>query len=623
MTLNQAFVTVATKTNSICMTNRIKTTLAALVMATCVSQAGPIAFHNVRVFDGAQMVLSSTVVADQGQITAVGEHVAIPAGAQIIDGAGKTLLPGLIDAHAHAHSANSLRAALLFGVTTELDMFCDLDSLKQMRRELKTERGRNLADLRSAGILVTAPGGHGTEYGGNIPTLRSADDAQAFVDARIAEGSDYIKIVYDNGSAYHINIPTLDEQTLAAVIHAAHSRKKLAVVHIGTLQDAREAIEAGADGLAHLFEDRAPDPQFAKLVAAHHAFVVPTLTVLRSVAGQSGGDALAKDPDITPFIVASDKTQLMRKFPWPTPTWLDYSAAEQTVRELKSAAVPILVGTDSPNPGTAHGASVHQELEFLVHAGMTPTEALAAATSVPARCFHLDDRGRIAPGKRADLLLVEGDPTTNILATRRIVGVWKEGVELDRTSYRKKVTTTKSGESASNPSTRNPRPLTKLVSDFEGNEPSVKFGSGWQVSTDALRGGSSTAEFRVIAGGAHDSKGSLQIKGTVDGGLPYAWAGAIFFPGTEPMTEADLSSKKEISFWAKGDGRSYNVMFFATSRGFAPAIQTFVAGAEWKQYTFKTRDFDGLDGHDITGIFFGAGQPAGKFAFQIDDVQFK
>ncbi len=604
------------------ITKPIAAFLLVYLIAASNATAAPIAFKNVRVFDGIQSLPPTTVVIQNGQISSVGTGP-IPADAEIIDGAGKTLLPGLIDAHAHAHSVNSLRAALVFGVTTELDMFCDLDSLSQMRRELKGAHASELADLRSAGILVTAPRGHGTEYGGKIPTLRPSDDAQAFVDARIAEGSDYIKIVYDNGSAYHITIPTLSKETLHAVIEAAHNRKKLAVVHIGTLQDARDAIEAGADGLAHLFQDRKPDPQFAKLVADHHAFVVPTLAVLRSVAGQSGGDALAKDPNIGPFIAAGDKTQLLRTFPWRTPTWLDYSAAEEAVRQLKSASVPILAGTDCPNPGTAHGASLHQELENLVHAGLTPTEALAAATLVPARCFHLNDRGQIAVGKRADLVLVDGDPTANILATRHIVGVWKEGFPLDRATYRKKFATTKSDESTSNPSTLNPQPSTKLVSDFEGSEPDVKFGSGWQGSTDALRGGESTSEFRIVSGGAHNSKGALEIKGTVVGDLSYAWSGAIFFPGSYPMAAADLSSKKEMSFWAKGDGRNYNVMFFATSRGFAPAIQKFKAGADWKQFTFKLRDFDGLDGHDITGLFFGAGQPAGKFVFQIDDVEFR
>ena len=78
-------------------------------------------------------------------------------------------------------------------------------------------------------------------------------------------------------------------------------------------------------------------------------------------------------------------------------------------------------GTDAPNSGTAHGASLHGELQLLVEAGLTPTEALAAATSAPAAAFHLTDRGRIAPGLRADLVLVEGDPTADILQTRAIV----------------------------------------------------------------------------------------------------------------------------------------------------------------------------------------------------------
>ena len=98
--------------------------------------------------------------------------------------------------------------------------------------------------------------------------------------------------------------------------------------------------------------------------------------------------------------------------------------------------MPILAGTDAPNPGTAHGASIHRELELLVRAGLSPLEALRAATSVPARAFALHDRGRIAPGLRADLVLVDGDPTRDILATRNIVAIWKLGRIVDRESYR-------------------------------------------------------------------------------------------------------------------------------------------------------------------------------------------
>jgi hypothetical protein len=89
------------------------------------------------------------------------------------------------------------------------------------------------------------------------------------------------------------------------------------------------------------------------------------------------------------------------------------------------------------------------------------------------------------------------------------------------------------------------------------------------------------------------------------------------------MTPADLSAKKEISFWAKADGRSYNVMLFAASRGFIPAVSNFTPGSEWQQFRFPIAQFDGLDGHDLIGIFIGAGVPPGKFAIQIDDVRFR
>lgn len=95
----------------------------------------------------------------------------------------------------------------------------------------------------------------------------------------------------------------------------------------------------------------------------------------------------------------------------------------------------MMAGTDAPSPGTAYGASQHGELELLVGAGLTPLQALVAATSAPARAFRLADCGRIGPGLRADLVLVEGDPDRDITATRRIVGVWKRGVAVERVRY--------------------------------------------------------------------------------------------------------------------------------------------------------------------------------------------
>jgi imidazolonepropionase-like amidohydrolase len=110
------------------------------------------------------------------------------------------------------------------------------------------------------------------------------------------------------------------------------------------------------------------------------------------------------------------------------------AAAPQAVRQLAAAGVPMLVGTDVPAPGTMYGASVHKELEHLVDAGLTPAAALAAATSATAKAFRMTDRGWIKSGLRADLVLVEGDPTKQISDTRRIVAVWKKGVLASRSA---------------------------------------------------------------------------------------------------------------------------------------------------------------------------------------------
>ena len=103
---------------------------------------------------------------------------------------------------------------------------------------------------------------------------------------------------------------------------------------------------------------------------------------------------------------------------------------------LAANHVPILAGTDAGNPGTAPGISLHGELEYLVKTGLTPERALAAATSVSASVFHLTDRGRIAPGMRADLVLLAADPTADIFATREILQVWKAGIPVDRERWR-------------------------------------------------------------------------------------------------------------------------------------------------------------------------------------------
>lgn len=563
--------------------------------------AQPVLFQNVRVFDGEKTLDARDVLVQNGRIAAIGELKA--AGATIIDGTGKTLIPGLIDAHTHTWD-DALRTALAFGVTTELDMFTSTGFLKSMKADQAAGKADGRADLFSAGTLVTAPGGHGTEYGMPIPTISKPEEAQAFVDARLAEGSDYIKIVLDDGHTYGLKMNTLSKETLKAVVDAAHARKKLAVVHAGSLADARAAIDAGADALVHTFVDQQPDANLGRDLAKAKMFVIPTLTVSMSVTGTAGGATLVDDKRVAPYLTRLEIDQLKRGF--PARKKLDYGVTTATVKQLRAAKVPILAGTDAGNPGTAHGSALHRELELLVQAGLTPSEALAAATSNPARAFGLDDRGRIAVGKRADLVLVNGDPTKDITATRDIAGIWKGGVAFDRAAFGRKV-----AEANASFGVKPAGADAELISDFNDGTMKSSYGAGWMGSNDMVAGGKSTSELTVV-------DGAMQIKGTIVGPLPYAWAGAMFSPGAQPFQPADLSAKKELHFRAKGDGETYRVLFFNASKGYAPTTVTFVAGPEWSAHVIPL-----ADGKDLTSIMFVGGPQPGEFQLHIDDVRLR
>lgn len=571
--------------------------------------------RNARIFDGTRVIPKGDLWIENGHIKAVGRDLKAPAGTPSIDATGDTLLPGLIDSHTHVWG-DALKQAVIFGVTTELDMFMRYQDAQEIKKSQAEGKDLDMADLRSAGTLVTAPKGHGTEYGLSIPTISSPAEAQAFVDARIAEGSDYIKIIYDDGKAYGRAIPTISQETMAAIVAAAHKRGKMAVAHIGSLQGAKDAIAAGVDGLAHLFIDAPPDAELIDLAVKHRIFVVPTLSVLASITAGPSGKLLASDPQLQPYLSRDVIANLSMSFPRHSG---NFNNPQEAVRMLQARHVPLLAGTDSPNPGTAHGVSMHGEMELLVGAGMTPVEALTAATSTPAAAFHLEDRGRIAPGKRADLLLVKGDPTTDIKATRDIVSVWKLGAQVDRAAYRASVEKAVQASEAQKKAPAPPGLESGLISDFDEGKPSVKFGQEWQVSTDSFRGGKSSAEMKVVDGGAENSKGALQITGEVVAGQ-VSWAGAIFFPGPTPMAPVNLSSKKAISFWAKGDARSYCVMVFEQNAGYIPKTTSFNATADWQKITLPLSRFE-TDGRDLMGIFIGACSPAGRFTLEIDNVR--
>lgn len=576
--------------------------------------------RNVRVFDGVRVLPKAQVLVIDGRIAAVGASVKTPQGVAEIDGSGKTVLPGLIDAHAHSWG-EAQSDALRFGVTAELDMLGDWHRLPELKRQRESMARTQQADLWSAGAAVTAPGGHGTQYGMKVPTLDADGDPAAFVAGRVAEGSDYIKLILEDFSAHSDTrrLPTITAAHAKIGIDAAHRAGKLGVVHVSRLRDGKAAIDAGADGLVHIFGEPG-DAAFVAAAKKHKAFVVPTLSVMATAARAGEGEKLAADARLAPWLGKEQTDNLKAGFGPGAPTPAVLADAIANVRALHAAGVDILAGTDAGNPGTTHGASMHGELELLVRAGLTPTEALAAATSVTARRFDLGDRGRIAPGRRADLLMVDGDPTRDILATRAIAQVWKNGYAVERAQPKAGATALPVGEALS---------ADTLVSDFDaeltanaaGLLPS-SFGAGWMPTTDQMAGGASVVSVRRGAGGANGSAGALDVSGEIKPGFAFPWAGAMFFPSKVPMQPADLSSRSELVFHARGDGRRYQLMLFHGSQQI-PSMQSFEAGPEWKEIRIGLKGFDGADLARVRAIAITAGQPEGAFAFRIDRVELK
>jgi len=398
----------------------------------------PTAIINAKIFDGENLIDATTVVIKGEFIESVGGK--IPSEAIVIDAKGATLMPGLIDSHTHT-DIDGLKDALLFGVTTELEM----NGHWTFRQRKNIAERTDIADLRSPGMGVTPKGGHPTQYMASsdnllirfffrYPAVSNPDDAVKFVQKQVSKGADYIKVFIEDGSCIGFpGLPLLDNDTLKAAVDEAHRNNKMAIAHATTLSGGKQAVASGIDGLAHLFFDKQPEPEFIAEIVSSGVFVVPTLVTLSTAFGNDASSALAADERVKSRLNQKWLTSLSRSMNVYPQGKIENAFA--SVMALYKAGVDILAGSDVSEPlpilgGLAHGASLHQELMLLVAAGFMPVESLRAATSVPARRFSLTDRGRIAPGLRADLLLVDGDPLTNITDTLSINSVWRSGVKL-------------------------------------------------------------------------------------------------------------------------------------------------------------------------------------------------
>ncbi len=309
---------------------------------------------------------------------------------------GGFLIPGLIDCHVHLHGYETLSTLAAYGVTSAMDMSSPAPLVAALREM------PGVCDIRSPLMAATSPRSAHAGRLKDIPAAAAAlvagvADVDAWISRHVEQGADYIKIVID--------LPGFDQETVDALVSAAHTHNLIVIAHASRSDAVLMAQRAGVDVLTHAPLDRPISHSQASELTASGTVIVPTLTMMQSVV----------------------ENLKARGLPGPT-----YEPARASVATLLAAGMPILAGTDAnATPAApaspAFGESLHDELELLVGAGLTPAQAVNAATSVAAEHFGLRDRGRIATGLRADLVLLAQDPTLNIAATRTICGVWIAG----------------------------------------------------------------------------------------------------------------------------------------------------------------------------------------------------
>ena len=418
--------------------NRFVGCLALLVTLGC-SPPSPDPISGYQAFIGATLVdgtgteptRNAVLVARDGRIEAVGSaaSVEIPARAEVVDLAGRTVIPGLINAHGHAgdtlglesghYSEANVRAHLAlyasYGVTTVLSLGGDgVDGVRV--------RDTEDADLRHARLRIA----------GAVVTADSPDEAREQVAANAELGADFIKIRVDDELGTSTK---MSPEVYAAVIEAAHANNLPLAAHLFYLEDAKGLLSAGADFIAHSVRDAPVDDELIQLLRETGVCYSPTLTREVSTFVYASEPEFFSDPfflahadsSVLDALRTPEKQQQYRDSPTAPRYKEALRMAQANLKALADAGVTIAFGTDSGPPARFQGYFEHMEAELMAAAGLSPDQILRSATGGAAKCLGLDDIGTIEPGKWADMIVLTADPLADIVNLRTIESVWIAG----------------------------------------------------------------------------------------------------------------------------------------------------------------------------------------------------
>ena len=426
-------------------------TAAAVAIASWLTAAqtrtGPLVFEGARVLTGERRppIEDGAFVVNDGRITAVGPRGTIkaPAGATVIDVRGKTIMPAIVDAHSHLgytdvrtgitaaasytrdNLIDQLRRYAYYGIAATLSLGLDRGEIPYQLRA-SPAAGAALFLTAGRGIAMPNAGPNADYWKDAAYGVTTEAEARAAVREVAGKKVDIVKIWVDDRNK---TVTPLPPSLYRPIIAEAHSRGLRVVAHVFYLADAKALLRAGIDGFAHGIRDLEVDDEIMTLFKQRpQVFVIPNL------------------PDTPPSIAdlawlsetlpprAIDELKKTAVASPPRPRLFDVQA--RSLKRLSAAGVRIAFGTDA-GVGAPYGYSAHTELADMVAAGMTPGNAIVAATRTSAEVMRLDQLGTIAAGKSADFIVLDANPLDDITNTRRISRVYLRGQEVDRARARR------------------------------------------------------------------------------------------------------------------------------------------------------------------------------------------
>jgi imidazolonepropionase-like amidohydrolase len=398
----------------------------ALSPALAASQSAPVrAFTGFTLLDGTggAPVTDATMVVQDGRVVRIGasDRVTIPAEAQRISLDGKTVIPGLINAHGHVNEPADLHTYAAYGITTVFSLGGESPAVFAARAEQGTPR------LNRARVFVSGP----------VLTPTTPEEARTQVAGVAAQKVDFAKIRVDDNLGTTAKMPPA---VYRAVIDEAHRLGLRVAAHLFYLADAKALLAAGVDFIAHSVRDTEVDVELTAALKASGRCVSPTLMREVSTFVYESTPAFFSDPlflahanaEWVATLQEPARQQAVRASSSAQRYKAALEVASRNVKRLADAGVPIAMGTDTGPTGRFQGYFELMEMELMVKAGLTAQQALLSATRDAARCMNATELGTLERGKWADFVVLDADPLANISNIRRIASVWIAGNRVER-----------------------------------------------------------------------------------------------------------------------------------------------------------------------------------------------